>query len=215
MAASACVARGDQRWNHNIHYHRLILAAVPPGCQRVLDVGCGEGTLARELARLVPHVVGIDQDAASIDLARRQDLDAVIEFIRGDFLTHPLAPASFHLVTSVAALHHMDVHAALSRMRQLLVPGGTLAIVGLARPRLPADLPWEAAAVIANLGYRLTRISWEPPYPTVWPPPHTYADMQALARQALPGVRYRRHLLWRYSLVWTKPPGRSQAMTVP
>ena len=43
----------------------------------------------------------------------------------------------------------------------------------------------------------------------------TDTDMQALARQALPGVRYRRHLLWRYSLVWTKPPGRSQAMTVP
>ena len=29
--------------------------------------------------------------------------------------------------------------------------------------------------------------------------------MRRIAAQELPGVRYRRHLLWRYSLVWTKP----------
>jgi 2-polyprenyl-3-methyl-5-hydroxy-6-metoxy-1,4-benzoquinol methylase len=38
----------EKRW-HNIHYHRLILRAVPAGARRGLDVGCGEGTLAREL----------------------------------------------------------------------------------------------------------------------------------------------------------------------
>jgi SAM-dependent methyltransferase len=194
-----------QRWNHNIHYHRLILEAVPPGCQRALDVGCGEGALARQLAGLVPHVVGIDHDAASIGLARRQDPAGEIGFIRGDFLAHPFGPASFGMITSVAALHHMDARAALDQMSQLLAPGGTLAIVGLARSRLPADLPWEAAAVIAHRGYRLTRTHWEHPSPIVWPPPQTYAETRAVARQALPGVRYRRHLMWRYSLIWTKP----------
>jgi SAM-dependent methyltransferase len=204
VAVSGCVRRRG-RWNHNIHYHRLILDAVPPGCQRALDVGCGEGMLARRLARRVPRVAGIDQDAASIELARRQDQDGRIDWICGDFLTHPFAPASFGMITSVAALHHMDARAAFDRMSRLLAPGGTLAIVGLARSRLPADLPWEAAAVVANLGYRLTRTCWEQPSPTVWPPPFSYAEMDALARQALPGVRYRRHLLWRYSLIWVKP----------
>jgi SAM-dependent methyltransferase len=199
------MTRRGQWWNHNTHYHRLILEAIPPGCKRVLDVGCGEGMLARQLARLVPHVVGLDSDAASLGLARRQDPDGKIALVRGDFRTYPFAPATFNMITSVAALHHMEARAALDRMSQLLAPGGRLAIVGLARSRLPADLPWEAAAVIAHRGYMLARTYWEHPSPVVWPPPHNYAEMNALARQMLPGARYRRHLLWRYSLIWTKP----------
>jgi 2-polyprenyl-3-methyl-5-hydroxy-6-metoxy-1,4-benzoquinol methylase len=56
--------------------------------------GCGEGALARQLARLAAHIVGIDQDAASIDLAHRQDPDGEIGFIRADFLADPSGPAS-------------------------------------------------------------------------------------------------------------------------
>ena len=36
MAASGGVSERDRRWNHNIHYYPLILAAVPAGCERVL-----------------------------------------------------------------------------------------------------------------------------------------------------------------------------------
>jgi len=161
--------------------------------------------LTRQLAPLVPHVVGIDQDAARLDMARRQDQDGKIGLIRGDFLTHPFTPESFDMITSVAVLHHMDARAALDRMSQLLAPGGTLVIVGLARSQLPADLPWEAAAILAHWGCKLTRTYWEQPSPVAWPPPHTYVEVHALARQALPDVRYRRHPLWRYSLIWTKP----------
>jgi 2-polyprenyl-3-methyl-5-hydroxy-6-metoxy-1,4-benzoquinol methylase len=54
------VSGPGRRWNHNIHYYPLVLAAVPAGCRRALDVGCGEGQLTRELAVRVPEVVGID-----------------------------------------------------------------------------------------------------------------------------------------------------------
>jgi hypothetical protein len=36
------VSDRPRRWNHNLHYHRVILDAVPAGCRRSLDVGCGE-----------------------------------------------------------------------------------------------------------------------------------------------------------------------------
>ena len=204
MAASGCVRGHGQRWNHNTHYYPLVLAAVPPGCQRVLDVGCGEGMLARRLAERVPRVVGVDRDAASIGLARRHGHDGRIEFVHADFLACPFRPGSFSMVTCVAALHHMDPAAALAAMSRLLVPGGVLVVVGLARSRLP-DWPRDATAVAVNLGYRMVKDYWEQPSPAVWPPPHSYREIRALATEALPGMSYRRHLLWRYSLVWVKP----------
>ncbi|MDQ6782291.1 MAG: methionine biosynthesis protein MetW [Actinomycetota bacterium] len=135
----------SERWNHNIHYHRLILDSVPAGARDALDVGCGEGMLARRLRR------------------------------------------------------------GLIRMRELLRPGGTLAVVGLARRRLPAELQIELATILTNVVYRFTKSHWEHPSPTLWPPPETYASMRRLATRLLPGAGYGRHLLWRYSITWTKP----------
>ena len=115
----------------------MILGALGSGRDRVLDVGCGEGVLARELLRVAEHVTAIDFDRTSIDLARQADTGSEIEYLVGDFLTHPFAPASFDAIVSVAALHHMDAGSALGRMRQLLRPAGALAIVGLAREVVP------------------------------------------------------------------------------
>jgi SAM-dependent methyltransferase len=198
------MAPKGERWNHNLHYHRVILDAVPSGCESALDVGCGEGTLARQLRRLVPHVTGIDLDQASIDLARRNPDTGDVDYIDGDFLTHRFEPALFDLVASVASLHHMEAGPALERMRDLLRPGGVLAVVGLARAEYPADLPLDLTAAVVSRMRRLSRGWWEHPSPVAWPPPETFHGMEDLAAVILPGVRYRRHLLWRYSLVWVK-----------
>lgn len=204
--------RGEHgRWNHNIHYHPVVLAAVPDRAQRALDVGCGEGTLARTLRSLVAEVVGIDRDPRSIERAWAQDDPGhPVDYVRGDFLDHRFAPGSFDLVASVAALHHMDAAGALARMRELLRPGGVLVVIGLARADLPADLPIEIAAATLNLLYRLTRRRsyWQAPSPTVRPPAQTYTEMRRLASEVLPGARFRRHVLFRYSLIWTKSSNR-------
>ena len=200
------VTDDSARWNHNVHYHRLVLDSVPAGARDVLDVGCGEGMLARRLRRTVPNVVAIDLDRASIDLAEAQSPGTDIDYRHGDFVTHPFPRESFDMIVSIATVHHMAAHTALARMKDLLRPGGTLAIVGLARGRPPADLPMELAGVVANWVHRLTKTEWDHPSPTVWPPPETYTAMRRLAVRLLPGARYRRHLLWRYSIIWTKPP---------
>lgn len=199
------MSRTTDRWNHNIHYHPILLGAVPAGAARALDVGSGEGMLARELRLAVTEVVAIDIDEASIDLARPGDPGCDITFVAGDFMTHPFEPESFDVVTSVAALHHMDAASALAKMRDVLKPGGTLAILGCMRRRLPVELPYEAAAFAANLPYRFTKTYWEHSAPKLWPPPETYPAMRSIAGYVLPGMRIRRHLLWRYSIVWTKP----------
>ena len=193
------------RWNHNLHYHPVIIGAVPERCQRALDVGCGEGTLTCQLRPLVAHVTGIDPDEASIGLAKAHPDSGDIDYLVGDFLTLPFEPASFDLITMVTSLHHMDTATALNRTVGLLRPGGVLAIVGVARHRYLADLPYDIAAAIGHRVHLLTKTLWTQPSPTVWPPPETFKGMHRLAAATLPGVRYRRHLLWRYSLIWTKP----------
>ena len=209
--ASCAVVTQGARWNHNIHYHPVIVEAVGAGCSNVLDVGCGEGTLARELRASVEHVVAIDTDTPSIDAARRHAAGANVEYVLGDVLRHPFERESFDAVVSVAALHHMDAVAGLERMRDLVRPSGILAIVGLARARIPADIPYLLTAAAAHRIHRLTKRPWEHPSPIVWPPPETYDDMRRIVDHVLPGARYRRHLLWRYSVIWRKPPAQTAA----
>jgi 2-polyprenyl-3-methyl-5-hydroxy-6-metoxy-1,4-benzoquinol methylase len=195
----------DQRWNHNIHYHSVIHRALSDRCQSALDVGCGEGVLTRQLRRHVPHVIGIDVDEPSIRLAESQNPSHDVGYVTGDFLTFPFELASFDAVTSVATLHHVDAEAGLQRMADLLAPGGTLAVVGLARNRFPRDLHREVTAVVAHRFYAIRYEYWEHTAPTVWPPPLTFTQTRGLTEALLPGAEFRRLALWRYSIVWRKP----------
>lgn len=71
------------RWNHNICYHPLILAAAPKPCAIALDAGCGEGALIRELRAVSERVIGIDFDRTSIESACAHGGEGV-ECILGD-----------------------------------------------------------------------------------------------------------------------------------
>jgi SAM-dependent methyltransferase len=203
-------------WSHNTHYHRVIVGAVPDRSQRALDVGCGLGALTRRLRRVVPHVTGIDRDERCIELARAHPGAADIAYLRADFLQADLEPGSLDVVASIAALHHMDAETGLRRMAELLRPGGVLAVVGLARDSSPAGLGLSGLAVLGDQVHRVAggaagrrrgaagpAETYVPP--VVWPPSQTYREVRRLAARLLPGVRYRRRLYWRYSLVWRKP----------
>lgn len=191
------------RWNHNIHLHRVVLDAVPHGARRALDIGCGEGMLTCELAERVPEVVGIDLDEPSLALARQQG--GTPTYVHGDVLTHPFEPGSFDLVASIATLHHLDARTGLRRMAELTRPGGVVAVVGLARSRLPRDLLWEVAGAVATRAHKLRKGYWEHSAPTVWPPPETYDGMRQIVAAELPGAAFRRHVLWRWWATWRKP----------
>lgn len=70
----------------------------------------------------------------------------------------------------------------LTRMRDLVRPGGVLVVVGLARGGMPGDLPHDLAGALL----RTVKGRWEHPFPVVWPPPVTYAQTRALAAGILP-----------------------------
>jgi ubiquinone/menaquinone biosynthesis C-methylase UbiE len=158
--------------------------------------------LAGRLAGRCQQVTGIDRDPHMITLARTQAYPRVA-FIEADFLTYPFEAASFDFVCANTSLHHMDFTAALTAMARLLRPGGQLAVVGLAADRSVTELLAGACGVPAALLYRTVRRKGESGAP-VLDPDMSWGEVRAAAR-TLPGVRYRRHLLWRYSLRWRKP----------
>lgn len=182
----------------------MILDAVPSGCRRALDIGCGEGTLTRQLRQLIPEVVGIDEDHASIASAQAHPDSGDIQYVEGDALAYEPEPASFDLITAVASLHHMDAEPALIHLGSLLRPGGVLAVIGLARSS-PIDWPLDLVAIVPNRMRRLRAQYWQHPSPVAWPPPESYASMRRIAARVLPGARFQRRLYWRYTLVWIKP----------
>jgi SAM-dependent methyltransferase len=102
------------------HIERL---GVGPGC-RCLELGAGNGSISRSLARLVApsgHVV-----ASDIDIRYMADLkDAGLEVRRLDVHSDPIETSAYDLVVTRALLHHLPYReAALKRMVAAVKPGG-------------------------------------------------------------------------------------------
>ncbi|MCL6298943.1 class I SAM-dependent methyltransferase [Streptomyces kronopolitis] len=195
-------------WNHNVHYHRLVLGAVPDGCARALDIGCGDGLLARKLARRIPEVTGVDRSPAMIRLARDAGARSPnATFVEADFLAADESlPGGYDFLCAVAVLHHLDFTAAIRRMAALLAPGGRLVVIGLARTRTPLDWLISGAGVpAARLLARRHGGMSAPSGMPIQDADMTWGEIRRAARDMLPGSRFRRHLLWRYALMWDKP----------
>ncbi len=108
----------------------LVEVAAPGTGQRVLDVACGTGAVARAAAGRVGatgHVVGIDLNPAMLAMAH--DDGPPIEWREANATALPFADATFDLVCCHQGLQFFpDRSAALREMRRVLVPGGRLAL---------------------------------------------------------------------------------------
>jgi 2-polyprenyl-6-hydroxyphenyl methylase/3-demethylubiquinone-9 3-methyltransferase len=114
---------------------RFLLARVRPGTH-VLDVGCGEGRFAAELARAGASVVGIDVAQEPLRRARMSypELDLRLVAAEGPW---PLPDAAFDLVWAGEVIEHVaDTASWLSEVRRVLRPGGTLLLTTPAHERL-------------------------------------------------------------------------------
>ena len=131
-------------------------------------------------------------------------MPANVLFILADFLAYPIDPDAYDFVAALSSLHHMPFEPALEKMTRALRPGGVLAVLGIWPVVTTQDRIVSGAAVVANRTYQLLRGPDRVTAPTA-PPTMTLDDVQVRAAQLLPGARVRRRLLWRYTIVWTKP----------
>ena len=100
---------------------------LDPRGATALDVGCGGGLLAEEVARLGFRVTGVDPSAPSLETAREHARAAGldIEYREGVGEALPVADAAFDLVYCCDVLEHVDdVPAVLREIRRALKPGG-------------------------------------------------------------------------------------------
>jgi SAM-dependent methyltransferase len=135
----------DWEWDETLfagaaeHYERGRLPYAPgladafrralalDGRGRLLDVGCGPGTVALRLAHLFDEVVGLDPDAGMIREARRLASERRVESARwvqrrGEEL--PAHLGTFRAVTFAASFHWMDRLRVAAAVRDMLEPNG-------------------------------------------------------------------------------------------
>jgi SAM-dependent methyltransferase len=122
----------SHRWRTAENSAGYLLAALP-GTARVLDVGCGPGTITVDLAARVPggQVVGIDQAPGVLDTARQEAGHrgrSNVGFGVGDVYHLAFADGTFDVVHAHQVLQHLpDPVGALAEMRRVCRAGGLVA----------------------------------------------------------------------------------------
>ncbi len=203
-----------EEWDHNSHYHQFLLKQLPPHCRQVLEIGCGTGAFARLLAERADQVLALDLSPAMIRLANERSAQySTIDFRVADVLSCDFAPAQFDAIVSIATLHHLPLEILLPTLKMALAPGGLLVVLDLYQPRL-IDLPLHALAIPVNLLLRYGKtghIKEAQAVREAWAEHGrhdvylTLSQVRRICQALLPGAQVRRHLLWRYSLIWRKP----------
>jgi SAM-dependent methyltransferase len=116
-----CVGRRD-------HDFYLTLAKAL-GARDVVDIGCGTGVFAVDLAGRGHHVIGVDQARAMLDIARTRPGGDGVEWLHGDASVVPSAAADLVVMMGHVAQYFIDDTEwaqLLGEVHRILAPGGRL-----------------------------------------------------------------------------------------
>ncbi len=128
---------GETRFKAHLLSH--VVTSLPA---RMLDVGCGSGTLALAIARQHPdiEIVGVDADPRILDQARRKmraQQGAQVKWQLGDATQLSWPDESVDQVFCTLVFHHLrttEKKLALAEFFRVLKPGGVLSLADFARP---------------------------------------------------------------------------------
>jgi|ERR1043166_1946774 SAM-dependent methyltransferase len=203
--------------SHNDHYHDYLLRHLPAKCENALEVGCGTGTFARLLAARSERVLALDLSPEMIRIAReRSSQFPNIDFQRADVLDTRLPDESFDCIASIATLHHLPLREVLLKLKSALRRNGVLLILDLFEPAGLSDFFLNFVALPVSVGLRYKnygRLRRNPEVRAAWAAHEahdlypTMREVHTLCAELLPGATIKKHLLWRYSIVWEKPAG--------
>ena len=196
---------------------RALIAQVPGNARHAIDVGCGDGVIARVLATRGIGVVGLDVSPRMIALARaRTDPGLRIQYRHDDVMTADLPERTFDVVVSVAVAHHLPLDVIVPCLVRLVAPGGTLLLQDVMNRRGFAAVPTNVVAMFSRQLRRLTAPSRITSRVAAAYLIHGAGEVHLDASEVatvyatlLPGAPVYRHLEWRYSVVWHAPEQRA------
>jgi ubiquinone/menaquinone biosynthesis C-methylase UbiE len=117
------------RWSQRLAPQFIAFAGLAEG-ERVLDVGCGTGSLTFTLAKSsgLREIAAIDFSPVFVDEAKRRNSDPRITIQQADACALPYADASFDRALALLVLHFIpETSKALAEMRRVVRPGGIVA----------------------------------------------------------------------------------------
>lgn len=118
----------DRRWKRRV----AEIVSPNPGA-RALDLACGTGDIARELASRGARVIGLDVTHRMLQLARQKTTS--IGFVCADMTSLPFGDARFDVVSTGYGLRNVpDLPLALREMHRVLRPGGLVISLDFNRP---------------------------------------------------------------------------------
>jgi ubiquinone/menaquinone biosynthesis C-methylase UbiE len=201
-------------WNHNNHYHGLLLKHVPSPCAEALDIGCGTGSFSRLLAQRSDRVLALDLSPQMIRIARERSRPYTnIDFRVADVMAWQFPLERFDCIASIATLHHLPFRQTLVNMKRSLKAGGALLILDLFQGEGLFDWLASAIALPVHVALRLVkrgRLREPAEVRAAWDEHGrhdsylTLSEIRKMCADILPSASVARHLLWRYSLVWKK-----------
>lgn len=202
-------------WNHNNHYHRFLLQQLPTQCKTVLDIGCGTGEFSRLLAKRFEKVVAIDLSPTMIEVSKQRSSQfSNIDFQVADVSQWEFPTEGFDAVVSIATLHHLSVESLLPNLKAALKPGGRLVILDLLELKnLPDQLSDFIAVPLNWLFQVLQNRHIQPSSETIAAMMEhlrtdqylTLSQVRQIYTKSLKTPKIRKHLFWRYSVVWEQP----------
>jgi demethylmenaquinone methyltransferase/2-methoxy-6-polyprenyl-1,4-benzoquinol methylase len=120
----------DRKWKQRL----VALAGVRPG-SRALDLACGTGDIALEVARQGASVIGLDITMRMLEIARQKPLPGRVSWLVGDMMALPVISGSCDLVTTGYGLRNVpDLPQTLREIYRVLKPGGLACSLDFDRP---------------------------------------------------------------------------------